>query len=144
MRRALFLAAFSLAGCGAPQPDMSEVEFEVGLRKIAEFPLTNWYPNCVLGSNCWHDYERFEGERGFFFQAVYENGDYGAKTGGKLVFACKNGRDVIQQIPGKIEPGWKSEWIANPCQGPVRKITMRAGMDGTWGSGTLSYFSKLF
>ncbi len=144
--KCLLLSAFVALGtvsCGQLESQSAVSENPLQPVKLAEFHMVNWYPTCVTGS-CWHDLRFDEGAWGLQYQVSYDSGDYGAKTEGKLVFVCKDGRSVDQEIPTGIAPGWKSAWISNPCPGKLTKITMRAGLDGTWGTGTLSYWRKWF
>jgi hypothetical protein len=141
----IFLCALApaiLVSCGAPQ-ELSETNASpIAPKKIAEFQMANWYPACVAGSGCWHDFKNDEGSWSLQFQVSYDQGDYNAKTNGALIFVCNNGRTANQNIDSSIAPGWKSAWFTNPCPGKLTKITMRAGLDGTWGAGTLTYWQK--
>lgn len=141
----LFAAASVLAvSCGAPQETSHTNSSPIQPKKVAEFTMANWYPSCVTGGGCWHDFKNDEGSWGPLFQVSYDAGDYNARTNGTLIFVCNNGRTANQNIDVSIAPGWKSTWFSNPCPGKLTKITMRAGLDGTWGTGTLSYWQKWF
>jgi hypothetical protein len=133
-----------MTGCGAANNQASQAtSFNLGESQIASFNLSNWYPSCVTGSGCWHDFVNDAGSWSVQFQFSYDSGDYAAKTNGSIAFICNNGISSSQQIPSEIIPGWKSEWIRNPCPGKLTKITTRAGLNGTWGTGTLSLWQKV-
>lgn len=137
---ALFPATILVVGaCGTAQNEAQTQNWPL-IRKVAEHSVKPWYPNCVFGG-CWHDYEIFEGTWGAH-KVVFKQGDYGLKTGGKIHFQCKEGREVTFQMPNGIDPGWESQWIENPCHGAIRKITLKAGLDGTWGNASLAIFRR--
>jgi hypothetical protein len=111
-------------------------------KKIAEFKISNWYPTCLIGSNCWADFKDFEGKFFFVFKLEVEEADFSVRTNGELTFVCKNDEVITVEIPTIIEAGESTRWIRNPCLGLVKKITTKAGIDGTAGGGILSYFVR--
>jgi hypothetical protein len=149
MRNSFFRVIFSLAvpailiGCGAAEESSSVASQPLQPVKVASFTLSSWYPSCA-GGGCWLDFKNDEGSWALKYQVSYESGDYAAKTTGKFLVTCKDGRTVTEQIPTNIQVGWTSPWYVNPCPGKLVKMTMKAGLDGTWGEGKLSYWQKWF
>ena len=107
--------------------------------KIAEFEMKPWYPLCTAtGAGCWHNHKEYRANLTGSYSFVVESGDYGIRTAGRLYLVCTNGARKSFPIPRKLPMGFESPIVANPCKHSIRKISFRAGMNGTWGSATVS------
>lgn len=127
--RLIFIILFSLTALFANE------------KKLAEFDLEPYFPFCLIGSSCWHDYMDWGGIEFDYFKLKVEKSTYGVRTDKEVIFYCEE-QVVKIRIKQHLKDGESSQWIKNPCFDYPRKITSKVGISNPNGTGRIGYYVR--